>query len=142
MQKITAVKSKKGIVTYTCETINDEPSLTEQQYAKDCDANEIVKKHLRTGQSIEFRQGGFYADLSEVPDLNQALDIVAKAQFAFDELASDVRDRFGNSPLKMIEFLNNPKNREEAQQLGLLKAPEPVPEPLKVKIIPDPEPKN
>lgn len=102
-------------------TVNNEPSMTDQQFKDDCDVNFIVDKFTKTGNLTHLAKfQGMYADVSEIPDLPQAMQIVSTAQTAFDTLPAELRSRFGNSPVNMVEFINNESNRDEAIKLGLI----------------------
>lgn len=102
-------------------TLNLEPSLTEQQWADDCDVNNIMKRYQTTG---EFRhltgKQGYYADFSNITDYRDMLDTVRYAQEAFASLPADLRQRFLNDPGKLLEFLQDEKNYDEGVKLGLL----------------------
>ena len=59
--------------------------------------------------------------------------LVAEAQSVFEGLPADLRDRFGNDPARLLEFVHDPRHLEESVSLGLidpskLPQPEPVPE--------------
>lgn len=121
------------------QTVNTEPSKTQQQFAKECDVNEIIRKYIKTGQISHLAKNqGVYADVSEIPDLHSAMMQVSQAQQAFDSLPAELRKRFGNSPVAMVEFLSNPMNDDEAIELGL-KTKKPG---LDVTIQPEPTPKE
>lgn len=106
-------------------TLNNEISKTDQTAKKECDVNHIVKKFNTTGMVTHLREGrGSYLDLSEVGDLSNSLNVVASAQQKFDQLPSELRKRFGNSPVQLVEFLSNPENDAEAVKLGLKVIPE------------------
>lgn len=101
-------------------TVNDEPSLTEQQYKDSCDINLIMKKYQLTGEITHLRrQQGMYADLTNVPSYQEALDLVIKAQDAFDTLPGAFRQELGNDPAKFLEWIHDPKNSERAIEMGL-----------------------
>lgn len=102
-------------------TYNYEPSKTDQQYKDDCDANSIIAKFHKTGSITHLAKvQGTYADVSEIPDLDVALQQVNEAKEMFMGLPSDLRAKFYNDPKIMLQYLQDPKNREEAVQLGLL----------------------
>ena len=106
-------------------TINNEISKADQSAKKECDVNHIVKKYKTTGLITHLRDGqGSYLDLSEVGDLSNSLNIVASAQQKFDQLPAELRKRFGNSPVQLVEFLSNSENDLEAVKLGLKVIPE------------------
>lgn len=111
--------------TKLVHTVNEQPSETDQSFGKECDINHIVKKFIKTGQITHLaRRQGFYGDQSQIPDFQNAMDTVTKAQQAFDALPAHLRKRFANSPQELVEFLKDPKNREEAITLGLLEKTE------------------
>lgn len=105
-------------------TKNEEPSKTDKSWKKDCDVNEIVRRFNKTGQITHLRNTqGVYADVSEITDLKTALETVQNAQNAFDSLPAELRKKFDNDPQKMIEYLQDPKNNDEAYKLGLKSRP-------------------
>lgn len=110
---------------------SDDPGLTKQSHKDECDINNILAQFKRTGivRHINERQG-LYVDLPSDIDLQQSLAIVRKAEKAFSELPSKVRDRFNNDPGKLLAAIQNPDMHEELRGLGLLKPARP----------PDPEP--
>lgn len=116
---------------------NDEPSLTQQHFADECDINNIVEKYMITGVlgdplSIPSNSPQ-YGDYSSPSDYHAAQNLIAQASQAFDLLPARLRERFENDPAKLLEFLGDEKNREEAIKLGLVnntqsnnESPEPV----------------
>lgn len=96
------------------------PSKTDASQANECDPNYIMKKFRKTGTITHLAKGiGSYQDVSNIPDLHLAMTQVSQAQQAFDALPSELRRRFGNSPVEMIHFLQDPNNDQEAIKLGL-----------------------
>lgn len=94
--------------------------VTDQQFADQVDINEIVAKFQKTGQINHLnKMQGMIADVSEIPDLLESMQTVTKAQQTFAQLPAHLRDRFGNSPVQLINFLQNPENDQEAVSLGL-----------------------
>ncbi|MBR6730596.1 MAG: hypothetical protein IKL90_04560 [Alphaproteobacteria bacterium] len=103
------------------------PGMTEQNHMVDCDVNTTVARYVRTGA---------FGAPNEIPtnppdfsgfDQNfsffKAQCMVAKAQQEFDALPSSIRSRFDNNPGKLISFLEDSSNQEEAVKLGLVEAP-------------------
>jgi len=138
--------------TTRVQTINDEKSMTAQEFAPECEVNNIIKKYMKTGDKTLLQQKiGFYADVSEVPDFLTASVQVTQANETFNLLPSELRQRFNHSPAEMINFVSNPNNQEEAIKLGLM-VPRPKPAPINDKLndeLPEqkkqpkkPEPKN
>jgi len=102
----------------------EDPSLAVQASKDECDINVIIKKYLRTGELPQMKQA-VYADLSEMPDLKAAMDIVVQADQAFMSLDANIRRRFDNDPVKLVQFASDDSNYDEAVKLGLV-----VPRPL------------
>lgn len=101
-------------------TLNDRPSMTDQQFKKDCDINHIWSKYTKTGQINHLAKNrGRFADVSEIPDLPTALMQVNEAAAAFAQIPAVLRKRFGNDPAEFIAYLQNPENMEESIKLGL-----------------------
>lgn len=106
----------------------DDP-ITQQSGKDDADINVIVERAKRGAvPPVGRSQAPMYGDFTEVPhDLREVLIMVKRADDLFMSLDPFVRRRFDNDPAGMLDFLNDPKNRDEAVKLGLVKAPiEPV----------------
>lgn len=108
--------------TLRVQTQNNDPSLTDPQWDEKSDINYIMDRFLNHGESPNYgsKKQGVYADVSQIPDLLGAAIIVREAQNNFDSLPSKIREKFHNNPQNMIDFLSDPKNNEEAVELGLL----------------------
>jgi len=103
-------------------------SLTQQSGADECDINKIVERAKRGAQLTVTDRTPQYGDFTQLPtDLRDCLNIVRKADEAFMSLDAHVRRRFDNDPSKMMDFLNDPANRDEAIELGLVAPPPPPP---------------
>lgn len=107
------------------------PGLTKQSFKDECDVNKILAKYAKSGTITHVaRVVPKFGDFTNIPDYRGSLDIVNKANDAFMALPAAVRSRFENDPAKLLEFLSDPKNAEEAIKLGILepkkepKAPE------------------
>lgn len=105
---------------------NDEP-LTQQSGKDECDINIIVERAKRgadLSQLLSVR-APMYGDFTSIPtDLREAMATIKFADQLFMSMDAQVRIRFNNDPALMLDFLNDPANREEAIKLGLVKAPE------------------
>lgn len=120
---ITTHKSPSGrILRRSVKSVNNLPSETQQQFAEECNINNIMATYRRTGQINHLnRSKGIYQELAEFPpSFAEAMEIVATGKAAFGDLPSHVRSRFEHDPQKFIDFLGNPANREEAEKLGIL----------------------
>lgn len=112
--------SRRANGSIRIQHFNHDPSLTNQDEKDDCDVNVIIEKAMK-GQTITHLSArtGVYMDLSEVPDFEKSLNIIAKAKSAFAELPAHLREKFHNDPKIMMEYLADPRNNEEAIELGL-----------------------
>lgn len=92
-----------------------------QSFKEECDINHIMARYQRTGV-LDFaaRREPQYGDCTGL-EFQAGMELVAKAKAMFEELPSSLRARFENEPARFLDFVNNPRNREEAQELGLLK---------------------
>lgn len=117
------------------------PSMTKQSEMESCDIHNILKQYSQQGFENLVRENaarGQYADLTALPDYQEALNIVIASQQAFAALPSQVRERFGNDPARFIDFLSNPANQDEAIRLGLAVDNSPKPDPImKVEVVQD-----
>lgn len=112
----------------------DDPSLTQQSAKDECDINLIVENAKR-GADISNslnKKAPMYGDFTGLPSFKDALNVVVKANEMFMSMDAFVRERFGNDPGRLLEFLDNPDNREEAIKLGLLQPPPVANPPLPV----------
>lgn len=109
--------------TLDVATLNDEASMTQQQFAAECDINNIMKKYNSTGEFTHLTsKQGQYADFSQITDYRDMLDTVRYAQEAFSSLPADVRLKFRNDPGELLAFLQDEKNYDEGVKLGLINA--------------------
>lgn len=109
-------------------TRNTEPSKTDQQFAKEVDVNHIMANARKGVMTNHVRNSkGVYADVSEIPDLIECMEIMSRAQSDFDALPAPIRARFGNSPVELVDFLNKEENNEEAIKLGFKEIPKKSP---------------
>jgi len=101
--------------------------MTKQSDKKQCDINDIVARAKRIGSldPLRPRSVPVFMDCREVPNFQEAQNIVIRANELLYSLSPNVRERFGNDPQKMMEFVSKKENFEEAVKMGLMKAPEP-----------------
>jgi phage internal scaffolding protein len=123
-----------------CRTVNNDPTMTIQSEKDACDVNKIVEKCRRTGLMTNVRKDEpRYGDFSSAVDYHDCVFRAQQAQDSFMELSASVRSRFENDPGKLIDFLADPNNREEAVKLGLVASPSVVLEPVKDEVPPSKE---
>lgn len=100
-----------------------EESMTQQQFKDEVDINTIVARFGLTGELPENLRMPVSGDFTKVGDFQSAMQMVREAEEAFMELPGHVRARFHNDPQRLIEFIEDGANREEAQKLGLVVPP-------------------
>lgn len=115
-----------------CEAdFSKSPSLTSQHPADEVDINKIMAR-VQKGQTVLTSSGEpFYGDVSDLGGLQDAIIKVQEAEDLFMQFPAEIREKFENDPVKMISFLEDEKNRPEAEKMGLVqpKIAPPVPEP-------------
>lgn len=117
--------------------VNNEPSLTRESEAQECDVNFLMARYQRTGVFPQSSGEPQFLDVSEVGDFRQAMETVREGQAIFAALPARVRREFGEDPVAFLEFAEDPANRDRMVELGLLDA---VVDPqAKPKVEPAPE---
>lgn len=95
-------------------------SLTQTQFADDCDINMMIAR-LNQGDTSVLRGAGQYLDLAALPDdLQSALQTQIDARAIWDSHPK-IAERFGSIPA-FLDFLSDANNRVEAQKLGIIEA--------------------
>lgn len=131
----------QGFVDLSSGEYIETPSLTRQADAEDCDINVMMARYQATG--IEPRvnpRAPQWGDFSDVASYQDALGVVAQAKADFDLLPAEVRERFGNDPAGMLDFLSREENRDEAIRLGLVIPPADPDPPMRVEVVNVPPP--
>lgn len=97
------------------------PGRTKQAHKAECDINNILARFKRTGV-LDFQQkhAPQYGDVTAI-DFQEAQFIIAEAKGMFAALPAHLRSRFENDPAKFLAFVQDERNRNEAEDLGLLK---------------------
>lgn len=107
------------------------PSRTHQSFKDECNVNLIMSRFEKTGHLPDMiKRDPQYGDFSELPNYQESLHIVMRAEEQFSALSSRVRARFDNDPSKFLDFANNPDNQSEMIDLGLATASSKAPEPV------------
>jgi len=98
----------------------EEPSLAQQHFKDECDINNILRQFNITGQLPTSPLSPRYGDFTGIVDYHSALNAVIAAEDGFMALPADIRSRFMNDPEQLINFLDDPENKDEAIKLGLI----------------------
>lgn len=100
-------------------------SMTQQHFKEECDINNIMKSYR--GKIPACDEPAYFMDCT-VTDLQSAYEVADSIGARFDSLDSEVRARFNNNPLELLEFVHNADNQTAAIELGLLPKPAPAPD--------------
>lgn len=98
-----------------------EDGRTRQEFADECDINNILQRYEKTGVISHFNDGQpRYLDLSDMPpDLQSSLLYVELAQESFMRLPAHVRKEFDNDPVRFAEYAADPANVDRMREWGL-----------------------
>lgn len=99
-----------------------EVGMTQQHFKDECDINKIMARFQETNQfppGIVKQKPPMFLDYSAF-DFHNAQATLGKARQMFDALPSSARDRFKNDPYELLDWLEKPENRPEAERMGLL----------------------
>lgn len=94
-----------------------------QSFRDECDINTIVRRFGVTGVAPMSGRMPTYGDFSGISDFQSAMEVVTAAREAFASLPAAVRERFANDPQRLLGFLGDEANRDEAIRLGLVNPP-------------------
>ena len=88
------------------------------------DINKIIAR-FEKGQNVVRMNGRepFYGDVSDLDGLADAKMKILAADELFMSYNADIRERFDNDPVKLVEFLGDERTRNEAIELGLIDRP-------------------
>ena len=95
-------------------------SRTVQDFAKDCDINNIVKRAQRTGTIPVLQQGDLVFGVAPNESLQDTMNRYNEIREHFEGLPSELRLKFGNDPMSFAEYMADEANWAEARKLGLL----------------------
>lgn len=110
------------------------PSKVANHLGKMCNVNNMVARLIK-GDSSVTRSGGFFGDISDLPDgLSAILNKANASREAFDRLPYEVRSRF-TSYDAFLGALSKPEEKAFFQKVGIFK-PDIAPEsPVKVEVV-------
>lgn len=100
------------------------PSMTKQEFAADCDINNIMKRFVASNfdpsvLNLSTRQAQ-YGDFTSMPDsYHAALNFIKDSDATFMKVDAGIRSRFDNDPQKFFDFVTDPRNSAELIDMGL-----------------------
>lgn len=113
-----------------------ELDMCEQAHKDECDMHVILRKQKKTGILNHTNQyAGTYGDFSSAPEYQEAQNLIADAASMFETVPAFIRAQFNNDAMQFVEFMQNNKNIEDIEAMGLdsshLTPPKPLQEDLK-----------
>lgn len=130
MQTLNATSERAITSAYSTklkvQTTFTGPGRTKQAHKMECDINTILARYKRTGV-IDFQEKHEpqYGDVTAL-EFQEAQFVISHAKGLFAAMPAHLRARFENDPGKFLAFVNDERNRNEAQDLGLLKPVKPA----------------
>lgn len=103
-------------------TFTPGPSMTRQEFADECDINNLMKQYEGHDIGAIMRQVNppSYVDFAEMPqDLLGYMELMKNAEAAFMTLPASVRREFDNSPVAFVDFASDRKNLDQMRTWGL-----------------------
>lgn len=113
-----------------------DPSKTRQEFAEECDINVLMERYEKGGAITHVNKAmPIYMDVTALPDLRGALDIMREASLAFASLPARARREFDNDPQLFVDFAQNPENIERMREWGLAPPPPGEPPAVRVEVV-------
>jgi phage internal scaffolding protein len=129
----TIIGTRENGTTFCRKEFKGE-SMTEQSHKERTNINKIMARARRGIPVPVYDKKATYGDFADLPDYQGCLNRIIQAEQDFNKLPAEVRKRFENDPSKLIEFMSNEDNLEEAIKIGLVEADEPD-LPVKVQMV-------
>lgn len=104
------------------QTVYERPSRCNPDYKDEVDVNNIMNRFLKTGQLTHINQIPMIATEDQVIsslDLQESIHQVREAEAMYNSLNKKLKKQFKN-PQELLQFLDDPKNWDEAREIGLL----------------------
>ncbi len=91
----------------------------QQQFKQDCDINTIMQRFQKDGITDHVNKHQLEYGFATPVQYHQAMNIITAADSMFNDLPSSLRNEFSNNPQAFLEFVQDEKNAERAQELGI-----------------------
>ncbi len=86
---------------------------TKQSFGDETDINKILRRAQKTGTISHLaKHEGRYADFSNF-DFFEATLMLTKGREIFDDLPSEIRNEFSQSPAAFFDYVNDPVNKDD-----------------------------
>jgi len=126
-----------GTSSYEHDVFTEGPSLTRQEFADECDINNIMQRYdAYLSDPMKSVREPIYYDFTKMPDtLMGAMDVILQAQDAFMSMPAKVRKEFDNDPAAFADFASDPANLEQMREWGLAAPEKPAEKPMRVEVV-------
>jgi len=96
-------------------------SKAQQNFKSETDINAIIARHRTIPLPVDptGARRPIFGDIP-APDFHSMMNRVVDVQQRFQSLPARLRGRFNNDPYQLLRFTDNPANRTEALELGLV----------------------
>ena len=112
------IKDKDGKVIKV-KSVQFEPSKTNQDFAKEVEINNIMDRFTRTGElPMNISSTLVYGDFTQNSDFMSTLNRIKQGKDLFHEINAKLDNKF-NDPQELSDFMSDPKNEKQLQQLGI-----------------------
>lgn len=95
-------------------------SHVEQHHRDRSDIKSIMRKYHKSGVLPMVQSPGTYGDFTGIEDFQDAQNRIIQANEDFMLLPSEVRAQFDHDPGKLLDYVNDPQNRAECVEMGLI----------------------
>lgn len=87
---------------------------TKQAFKNSTDINKLLAKAQKTGTISHLnKHEASYGDFTDMPTLLEAQTQLARGREIFDDLPSEIRKEFAQSPSEFFKFVNDPANKDD-----------------------------
>lgn len=116
--------------------LNAPESMTKTEFAEEADLNVLMKRY-GAGAFTATPLNPRFLDADDLPDLQEAMQLMIDAESSFNSLPAEVRKEFDNDGIAFVKFATDPANRERLEQWGLTAPAEAPPDPVEVRFAPE-----
>lgn len=98
-------------------------SRVKSEFLHDSKISTIMDKYRSHGIPPKSKGAGSFVDNFVIPGFTESLNQQSKSLTMFEDLDANLRKEFDNNPAKLMDFLEDPKNKDRAIELGLIDKP-------------------
>lgn len=101
-------------------SFKDAKKVTKSEFLEECDINNIVAKAATNGGLPTGNRTPLFDDFSVVGDYTEIQNQIVAAKSLFEQVPSSIREKFNNDVATFLDFIDDPKNSDEAAAMGLI----------------------